>query len=280
VPIELNGGAFGRMTALAALTLADPVWSAGRALRARADAERLERAQQAIAGSVVAVETGVNLRSRGGEVTQFPHVTGGFFIDRSTVLTLAEAVEPWLFDEALAEAIDEGEVSVAVQTLDLRLVPLMPAAPPQPVTSLRQKQLEVVRKLNGTEDAISPRTRRRFRMRLRGRDGNAALVSVAAGTGTGVHLVDATPAREEWQPATVVRVRRLDGVIEPSFWQTSVKWDGSRYEIRHPVDRDAFGSPIWTDGGVVGIVQDELSGAAVAGLLEKLGYTRTPRSKR
>jgi len=71
-------------------------------------------------------------------------------------------------------------------------------------------------------------------------------------------------------PSTIARARRQDGSVETEFLQTSVRGDGMRYQIRDPVDPDVFGSPIWTDDGVVGIVQDETSGAAAALLLDSL----------
>ena len=269
VAVELGGGAFGQAAAIAALTLAEPIWGAGRAVRARTDAAMLERAQAAMAESIVAVETRYDLRSRDGETARLTHAAIGFLVDTATVLVPAEVVEPWLFDERMAEAVQNGAVRVASQGVDMIVAPVGDNAAP-PGFSLQQKQIRLVKMLSGTEDAMSPQTRRRFRLRLRSRDNNAALLGIGGWSGRGIEVSHAAPI-PTWRPATIVRLRRLANTIAPSYWRTSVRWDGRRYEIRDPVDADAFGSPVWTETGVVAMVQDEVSAASVHELLDQLG---------
>ena len=269
VAVEFGGGAFGRAAALAALTLAEPIWAAGRSVRARTDAAMLERAQTALAESIVAVDTRYDLRLRDGETARLTHSAVGFLVEANTVLVPAEAVEPWSFDERTAEAVERRDVRVASRDVDTIVSPVGAGAA-APGFSLQQKQLRVVKTLAGTEDAMSPQTRRRFRLRLRGRDNNAALLGIVGWSGRGIDVSrDAPPAT--WRPATIVRLRRSANTITPSYWRTSVRWDGRRYEIRDPVDAGAFGSPVWTETGVVAMVQDEVSAAPIEELLNQLG---------
>ena len=276
VPVEFPGGALGQLAATAALTIAEPVWSAGRAWRARADAPVLKRAQDAIEGSLFSIETRYQVRSRSGEAAQVTRTTTGFLVDERTVLTPAEAVEPWQFDNGVAEAIQKGEVSIDVRGVEIHAIPIAPGVAPARGFSLQQQQLRLVKLLTGSDDVISTTAKRGFRMRLRARDGNAAILAVSGWAGTAIPI-DVAPPTTEWKPATIARVRRLNDRVEPLYWQTAVRWDGQRYEIRDAVDRDAFGSPIWTETGVIALVQDDASGAALDRLLDRLGQRRSPR---
>ena len=74
-----------------------------------------------------------------------------------------------------------------------------------------------------------------------------------------------------WQQAAVVRLRRTGTGIEPVFLHTAVRQNGGRVELRDAVDADAYGSPIWTEGGIVGIVQSSTSGTHIAAAMKSVG---------
>jgi len=267
VPVELTGGAFTRMAALGALTIAEPIWAASRPERARASA-MADSAAAAVNRSMVSLETRYDVVSRGGEAARMSHLSAGFLVDGTQVLVPAEAIEPWLFDEALAEAIGQGDVSVRTASIDVLMTPLA-AGTAGGGLSLQRKQLRLVKLLSGSENAISVKTKRPYRVRFRAADSNAALLAVSGWSGSGLTATDPAPPAA-WQPAVIAMLRRGSGAVETEFRQTSIRWDEGRYQIRDPVDADAFGSPIWTEAGVVGLVQDESSGAAVKKVLEML----------
>lgn len=267
VPVEIVGGMFTRLAAGAALTLAEPIWSAGRIERSSAGAT-VNRASEEFRRSGVLLETRYDVTSRGGETARMSHSAAGFLVDGSTVMAPAEALEPWLFDEALAEAIGGGTVTVRPESVDVTITSLTAGADAAG-KSLQNKQVRVVKVLKRNETAISVATKRRFTLRMRASNANAALLGIAGGQGTGLASSRGSK-NSDWRPATIARVRRQDGRVDADFLQTSIRWNGMRYEIRDPVDAEAFGSPIWTDDGVVGMVQDDTSGAATTELLDSL----------
>ena len=271
VPVELRGGTFARSAGLAALTVAEPVWRAGRAMQAHADAAIAARASAALERSIVSLETHYDVKSSTGDTARLRHAFTGFLVDEFTLLAPAEAVEPWLFDHAFAEAAGRGEVSVVPSSLEIVARPAAPSGPTMRLTSER-KDIQVLKVQSGSETAVSAATKKRFRLRLRASDSNVALMRLNGWRGAGVTpIVTDLPA--EWQPATVVRLRREQDRIEAVFLQTAVRSNDGRVELRDPVDTDAFGSPIWTEAGVVGVVQEDTSGADLKRALSALNFT-------
>ena len=270
VPVTLASGTFSQTVGLMALTLAEPLWATSREMQRRLDAAAIEQARLALEGSLVAMETRYSTRQRDGEVAARLHVSTGFIVGDGLVLTTAEAAEPWLFDAGLAEAMHLRKLNVVDTSTDIVLRPLMSDASAREDLTLQRKQLRVTKVLKRSQNAISPTTRDRFRLRFRDIDENVALIAVDGLGGTPLRAPDSTPA-SGWQPATVVSLRRHGDIVDPVFQQTSVRWAEGRFVLRDPMGADTAGSPLWTTEGVVGIVQDESSGASLRVVLEKLG---------
>jgi hypothetical protein len=277
VPVEAPGGRFGRDAAFGVLTLAEPLWRVARAVQARSDAAIAARASTALGQSVVALDTHYALESRTGQVSRMRHTAVGFLVDQSTILAPGEVVEPWLFDASVAEGLDHGDVTLVRSTVDIVATPAFSRIPDRPL-SLRGGGLRVVKHVSATELAVSPTTRRRFALRLRSADANLALLRVSGWTSAGVEPLVRSDS-PQWQPATIVRLRRDDARIEPLFMQTAIRSSNGRLELRDVVDAGAFGSPIWTEAGVAGIVQHASSGAGVVQALDALSFTVRPSVK-
>ncbi len=270
VPVEMPGGEFGRLAALAALTAAEPVWMASSGLRRawQSAQERVINAADlpAISRSLVAVETRFELKSRTGDTASLQHWSSGFVAGDGRVLVPAESIEPWMFDAEIAEAIAAREVSPVTSSVEILLTTTAAGAQPQVFSSL-QGGLRVARKLSASDTVVSTTTKRRFRVRFRADDANAALLDVRGWTATTLPAAD---RREEWQPAAIVIPRRQGDRVEPELLHTAVRFDNGRYQLRDPVDPAAFGSPIWIENGVVGLLQDESSAADLKTLMKRL----------
>ena len=270
VPLTLAGGTFAQMAGVFALTLAEPLWATSRERQRRLDAAAIEQARMALEGSLVAVETRYSTKQRDSEIAARVHLSTGFIVGDGLVLITAEAAEPWLFDAGLAEALHQRELDVVDTSTDIVLLPLMTDAAARGALTLQRRQLRVTKVLKRSENAISPTTRDRFHMRFRGLDENAALIAVDGLGGRPLRPFDATPS-SGWQSATVVSLRRHGDAVTPIFQPTSVRWAEGRFVLRDLMDPEALGSPIWTAAGVVGVVQDETSGASLRAVLDKLG---------
>jgi hypothetical protein len=270
VPVEIPGGSMGRLAALAALTAAEPLWAANAALRRTWEMSREEaaRALPVISESLAAVETRYDLKSRGGEVVTVRHWSSGFAAADDRVLVPAESVEPWMFDTAIAEAIASREVSVVASSVDIVVTTATTGSRPPRVFSSRHGEVRVSKKQEATRTAISPSTRRRFRVRFRADDANVALLEVRGWTAP---VLPTAPERTGWwQPATLVIPRRQNGGVEAELLEVFIGLENGRYRLRHPVDASAFGSPVWMDTGVVGLLQDENSAAPMISVMRRL----------
>jgi hypothetical protein len=64
--------------------------------------------------------------------------------------------------------------------------------------------------------------------------------------------------------------RRQGSRVEPELLYTAVLFENGRYRLRDPVDPAGFGSPIWTEDGVAGLLQEESSAADLKTLMTRL----------
>ena len=273
VPVDIPGGTLGRIGALAVLTAAEPVWIAGQS------AQEWRRNRHALAdqvrrdapGHVVSFETRYELRSAAGERAPMSHRSSGFMIGNGRVLGTVESVEPWLFDVAVAEALGRGDVTLDTASVEI-LANLAPdSSGGSRSYSLQRKELALVRKPGGAEDGISIDTRRKYKVRFRSDDSNSALFEIPALKRSENGLETARePVDGPWQTAAVVRFDPEGPGTDPVPWLTEVRLEGGRYRLKDLVDSTAFGSPLWLDGRVVGLVQDEGSAAEISGLLKRM----------
>ena len=272
VPVDVPGGTLGRMAAIGALTVAEPAWIANQSAREwlRNRTALAGRVRAAIPGHLVSLETRCELKSRDGETATLRTWSGGFVIGNGYVVAPAEAVEPWSFDDSLAEAMENGDVTVNEPKTEV-LATLVSGGSGAPRTfSLQRKEVRIAKRLSGSESAISVRTKRRYHVRFRNRDFNAVLLGIPALTGAERELdFSASRPGGGWQQAAVVQFDR-QGNGEPKLWLTEALWEDGRYRIKDLVDATAFGSPLWIDGSVAGLLQDESSAAEVNGVLKKL----------
>jgi hypothetical protein len=273
VAVDVPGGPLGRAAALGALLAAEPVWIAGQAAREwRQNRTALAaRVRAELPGRVVALETTYELKSQDGEHVSMCSWSTGFLIGKGELVAPVEAVEPWSFDDLLAQALDRGDVTLDESKVEVLATLFVDNSGASTTYSLQRKELRIVTKLGGGETAISASTKRRYHVRLRNSDANAVLCQIPALKNSGAELELANASGDgRWQTAAVVRLDHAGSRIEPHLWLTEARLEGARYHINDLVDSAAFGSPLWIDGGVVGLLQDEGSAVEIRSALKKL----------
>jgi hypothetical protein len=273
IAIDVPGGTLGRTAAYATLLAAEPVWIAGQAAREwRQNQSTLAaRVRSEMGVRLVALETRYELRTKQGEHVSMSSRNLGFVTGDGEVVAPGEAAEPWSFDDSVAQALDRGEVTMNDASYDLLATPLGDGSGERKTYSLQRHELRIVRKPGGRETGIAAGTRNRYRVRFRNSDSNAALCEIPALKGSGNRVELAKDSKEgSWRPAAVVRLDRSGSKSEPTLWLTEARWDEGRYHIKDVVDAAAFGSPLWMEDGVVGLLQDESSAAEINGVLKSL----------
>jgi hypothetical protein len=266
VPVNFPGGPIGRMAALGTLVAADPIWIAAQSAREwRQNRTALaETVRSTAPATLISLETRYRLRARNGETAPVETFRLGFLSRGGQVIAPGEVVEPWIFDDMLAEALSRGDVSLDESAFEIVAKPLSGSR----TYSLQKHEVRIVRSLRLAGNAISP-TKRRYQVGFRNSDGNAALLEIAdlKKEGSSIGVAGDAPG-SDWQPAVVVRLARPDA--EPVLWITRARLTNGRYEIQDPVDASAYGSPVWINGGAAALLQDESSGSALNVLLKKL----------
>jgi hypothetical protein len=277
-PVGIPGGTMGRLAALGALSAAEPVWIANQSAREwlRNRTALAEKIRAALPGHLISLETRYELKSRGGEIAILRNWSSGFLIDNGYAVAPAEAVEPWMFDDSLAEALENGDVTLNEQKKEVSATLASGASTaheriPERTFSLQRRELRIVRKLSGMENAFSTATKRRYHVKFRNRDTNAVLLEIPAlkEAGPGLEL-PAAVHDGDWRPAAVVRWYRRENDNRPLLFLTEARWEDGRYRMKDFVDATAFGSPLWIDGAVAGLLQDESTAADMNDLLKRL----------
>ncbi len=272
VPVTVPGGMLGRAAATTALLAAEPVWAAGRAgiEWRQQQSERTQKVREQVAGSLFVLETRYILETSAGETATVRHRSMGFLVSGGGLLVPAEALEPWLFDPAVAEAIDHKDVKVHEKEVEVVATPAAGAAGRR-TFSLREGSLKIVKKLNGSETAISLSDQKRYKVRIRGRESNAALLSLVGSTAGQGGLATAEPAAtSDWNDAAILRINPARSGAEPEVVLTTARLENGRIMLSQPADAASFGSPVLVDGKVVGILQDQDSCARALDVLKKL----------
>jgi hypothetical protein len=231
VDVELPGGSLGRTTALVVLAGADSVWSLGqRGLEWRRERDEfVAKVRSEYAPRVVTITTKYKFGDGEGQWMGL-----GFHWQGNEVIAPAEAVEPWLFDAHLAEAmaargVDVGEVTITAQAI---------AGRPMPLTLV-----EVARQMG---KGLSVGRRKTYRFRERASASNLARFRMD---------LDAEAVKQGDISEEVAIFRLLDGI--PEILVAPAVVENGTLRLADPVDSRAFGSPVIGRNGFLGMLQDQ-----------------------
>jgi hypothetical protein len=189
----------------------------------------------------------------------------GFLVASGKVVTTAEALEPWRYDSEFLGAVKSGGVKLVKNSREIQLLPLVPNAS---ILKQSAKDFTVEARGNPEENpitAVSPSYGEVVVLR-RAAPSSIAVISLhQAAPQPGLAVAPAAvAARDSWEQVAVFRLR-LDSetrkVRSVEVLQLGAKREGKGIALTEPVDSEVFGSPIVTPDGVIGVVQDEQSGA-------------------
>ena len=231
VDVELPGGSLGRTTALVVLAGADSVWSLGqRGLEWRRERnEFVARVRTEYAPRVVMITTKYRLGDGEGQWTGL-----GFHWQGNEVIAPAEAVEPWLFDAGLAEAMSDRALQVSKVAITARTK----ANSAMPLTLVGMPR--------ETQKGLSVGRRRTYRFRERASTSNLARFRIEA-------TVGAVKQGELADNVAIFRPR--DG--DPEIIVVPAVIENGTVRLADPIDSRAFGSPVIGRDGFLGILQDQ-----------------------
>ncbi len=263
------GGLLGRTAAFAALTAGEPVWvlgNEGLEWRRRQSAFRAQ-AEEALADSSVSIDCNYEIHGRHGETRQLHNQTLGLLLPSGRVLTAGEAVEPWAFENAMAEALSRHEI-----TIDPASVEISVRVGGQSLSTHRA-EVTLIRQHSKDKHMVSVQDKSSYRLRFRNDDDNAVVLQLNIPPSEEHPKKSALLAADrqlpnEWQPAAAL-TRDVNSSAAPSVWITEVRNENGRCVLKDPAGVTAAGSPVWIAGGVVCLLQDDGSGSAITKVLAR-----------
>ncbi len=212
--------------------------------------------------NLVEVSSGYTVEDRHTRTT-FPAMLTqlGFRLHSGVVIATAEIQEPWTFDPEFETHLSAGDVriargaSVAVRRVSMDRTAAVPEAVAVDVSSRGKAETDVRLVKDG---------RTRIKVHRRASPGALTLLRVQdAPEGTGWLAVPPdVAAASEWTKVAVFRLLQGTSGKPPAFdvVELSAERVGNTIRLSQPLDPSAFGSPILTPQGVLGIVQDERAG--------------------
>lgn len=261
-PVNLPGGLLTQAAAFAALTAAEPVWILSNEAREwrRQHSALAQRAEEAMERNLASIECSFSVRSEHGSVTEVHNRAMGFLLPSGRILTTAEAVEPWKFDSSLLEAFSQHKASLVDDSVEVKL---KLAGSPVEFSTVRG-EIRVLGEHNRGKLMVATGRQASYRLQLRDDADNLTELEVKG--------LRQTPPVEQaagivddsgWQPAVVFYESS-----HPLLFTTEARLENGRIALKEPVAPSAFGSPVWVENGIAGIVQEDYS-AADANALQK-----------
>jgi hypothetical protein len=187
----------------------------------------------------------------------------GFRIKPSQVMTTAEANAPWKYDAEFLEAVQSRAAKMVKHSLEIKLRPVVQGDP------LRLSARDFTLEMRGApeEGTLIGTNGKHGKMKVMRRASPTSMVLLT------LHAPPASPTLsvasaavttlDAWDHVAVFRLREDAATKKPSVevLQLRARREGQDIRLSEPVDAAVFGSPIVTPDGVIGLVQDERTGA-------------------
>jgi hypothetical protein len=265
VPAETGGTPLERSVALSILTAIDNGLQnstvAGKLLNGLKPAW-IRDLETSTPANLYVVETSYTLAE--GDAS-YPVISDqlGFRVKAAQAVTTAEAEAPWKYDAEFLGAVQSGTAKLVKNSPEIVLKPLAQGDP------LRLSAKDFVVELRGVSesDKLISTGSDHSKIKVLRRDAPTSLAVLTLEVPPAIPALTAAPAAtatlESWELVAVFRLRQ-DPVTKKPFveaLQMAASRDGQSIRLSQPVDEATFGSPIVTPDGVIGIVQDEQTGA-------------------
>jgi hypothetical protein len=269
MPITIPGGAIGRTAALAVVDVAQGASGPagqilGSILPGQNGTWRSDLNSHQVQHLLLIHTTYTVVADKTNYPMEFDQL--GFWVGPSTVLIPEEAVRPWEFDPEAGMQFADRKAHVDKSSIDIRVQPLSSAA--NSAWSLSQGDFKIEFEGEPENDkftvasSISP-----IELRQRASAGNYALLRFRDGIqGKPVQMTNS--AQTEWDRFGIFRLVRASsgGALQVEVVFLPGTLDGRQLHFGEQIDDSAFGSPVFTPDGVIGMVQDESAAALLTGM--------------
>lgn len=286
VPVAFGATPFARQAALGALTLIDVALQGSSIAKKTVpglESPWVKSLEDEANADLFTVETRFTLKDKSG---QFPMAFDqlAFRLASGQIVTTAESKAPWEYDAEFLGRMKSGEAKIEKKSVEIQLKPS--GNPDAARLLLTHKDFAMdVRGESGKDPLIVAKSKGRPDWDAQGSadgapgDGGIGKVKVRRRAEPGAMLVmtpHATPAsggfkaapaailqQDAWERVALYRLN-LDpasGKAAIEVVQLSARRDGQAIHLDEPVDPNFYGSPIVAPEGVLGIVQDEQTGA-------------------
>ena len=280
LPLDIPGGSLVRDQTLRALSVAET----GRTILSKSllyllgTDETQKRLQDRFGKSVFLAVARYEMTDSNHNRYPVEKMGVAFRATEKQVVTTREMVEPWMFDSAIALKLKRGELTMVKDSFDLLLWPAGTdysrlSGPPIEgnAVSLKKHDFRVLPGTAETEKMVATENGARATLvstAPRASVSNLAVLEFAnpPKSGPPMTLIDAKP-RSEGYPA-IVAFRFSAGPYtqsaDPEIVRLSARVVDGRLLFDDPIDSSALGSPVLSDDGLVGILQDETSAISYA----------------
>ena len=272
VPVNFGDNPMARQAALTALSIID-MGLQGRQV-AQKNIPGLESPWvhdlQAQAGSdLFVVESSYQLK-RDKELYPVTLDQLGFRLSSGLILTTAEAKAPWEYDPEFEDKIKTGDAKLEKNGFEMQLRPSGQPDGSYPLSLTRKDFSIEVRGSSEKDSLIVPSTAdgktdyTKVKMRNRATPNVLAVIVPHGPSSGGFAPAPADVAgRDAWEKVAVFRTvtDATSSKISIEVVLLAAQRDGQSIHLSQPVDPSFYGSPILVPEGVLGLLQDEQTGA-------------------
>lgn len=286
LPLDVPGGSLVREQTLKALSVAET----GRSILSKSllyllgTDETQKRLQDRFGKSVFLAVARYEMRDSNHNRYPVEKMGVAFRAADKQVVTTREMVEPWNFDSVIALKLKRGELTMVKDSFDLLLWPAGTTysrlnGPPIEGNALTLKKHDF-RLLPGaaeTEKMVATENGARATLvstAPRASASNLAVLEFVAAPKTGPPMapVDGKPDPAGYRAIVAFRFSAgpFTQSVEPEIVRLSARVVDGRLVFDDPIDSSALGSPVLSDDGLVGILQEETSAISYASAAARL----------
>lgn len=266
VPVTAGASAFQRQAALGVLTVIEMGMQGGSAIRKSLpglESPWIRELEKQADGGIVQVESSYTLKQHDAN---YPVVFDqlGFRLVSGQIVTTAEVQTPWEYDPEFMSRIKGGDARILKGSNEVQLRSIGNQTTP---LFLTHKDFTLEERGAADKDSLIVQGDKagfaKIAVRRRAAPDALAVIVFPAPPAGGFPSAPAAIAQQDsWQKVAVYRLRsNAAGRQSVEAIELPARRDGKSIHLDHPLDPSFYGSPIMVPEGVLGIVQDEQTGA-------------------
>ena len=266
VPVTTGASAFQRQAALGVLTVIEMGMQGSSAVRKSLpslESPWLRELEKQADSGIVQIESSYTLKEHDAN---YPVVFDqlGFRLISGQIVTTAEVQTPWEYDPEFMSRIKGGDAKILKGSNEVQLRSIRNQTTPLFFT---HKDFTLEERGTADKDSLIVQGDKagfaKITVRRRAApDALAVIVFPVAPAGGFPSAPAAIAQQDSWQKVAVYRLRSdASGKQSVEAIELAARRDGKSIHLDHPLDPSFYGSPIMVPEGVLGIVQDEQTGA-------------------